>query len=158
MPGSSAVSPPIRAQPACAAHVGRSFDELRHLFGVDAVGGDVVEQEQRVGAGGEHVVDAVRSEVGAAPAQAAGATGEHELRPDAVGGGDEQPSLVDLDDPGERAERADDGGGACRGDGGGESLDDAVGGGEGDPGVGVRALVGHASSLRRGQEGGTVRS
>ena len=40
---------------------------------IDRVGGDVVEEEQRLGTGGEHVVDAVRGEVGAAPAQLPGA-------------------------------------------------------------------------------------
>ena len=54
-----------------AAHVGGALDELGHLLRVDRVGGDVVEQEERLGAGGEDVVDAVRGEIRAAPAQLA---------------------------------------------------------------------------------------
>ena len=48
------------------ADLGGAFDELGHLLGVDRAGGDVVEQEERVGAGREHVVDAVGREVGPA--------------------------------------------------------------------------------------------
>ena len=69
------------------------------------MGGDVVEQEERLGAGREHVVDAVRGEVAARVAQPARAAREHELRADAVGGGREQAPLVERVEPGEGAER-----------------------------------------------------
>ena len=36
-PGSSAVSPPTRAQPAERQHLGGAVDQLRHLLEVDAV-------------------------------------------------------------------------------------------------------------------------
>ena len=61
--------------PGRAAHLGRALDELRDLLEVELVRGDVVEQDQRVGAAGDHVVDAVRGHVGAAGAQRARACG-----------------------------------------------------------------------------------
>ena len=54
-----------------ATDVGGALDQLRDLLDVDRVGGDVVEEEERLGSGGEDVVDAVGGEVGAAPAQPA---------------------------------------------------------------------------------------
>ena len=78
-----------------AAHLGRALDELGHLLELDPAGGDVVEQHQRRRAGREHVVDAVRGQVGAAGAQRAARAGEHQLRADAVGRGGEQAPLVE---------------------------------------------------------------
>ena len=52
--------------PGRAADLGRALDELRDLLELDPVRGDVVEEEQRVGAARDDVVDAVRREVGAA--------------------------------------------------------------------------------------------
>ncbi len=92
--------------PGCATHVRRTLDQLRDLLDVDRVGGDVVEEEQRLGAGREDVVDAMSREVGAAPAQPAGAAAEHELRSDRVRRGGQQAAVVDREEPGERAERA----------------------------------------------------
>ena len=54
-----------------AADLRRSFDELRHLGELDLRRGDVVEEDERLGAARDHVVDAVRREVGAARAQSA---------------------------------------------------------------------------------------
>ena len=51
-----------------AADLGCAFDELRHVLELDLGGGDVVEQHERLGAARDHVVDAVRREVGAAGA------------------------------------------------------------------------------------------
>ena len=42
-----------------AADLGGALDELGDLLEVDPVRGDVVEQDQRFGAGRDHVVDAV---------------------------------------------------------------------------------------------------
>ena len=50
-----------------AAHLGCALDELDHLLGIDGAGRDVIEEEEGLGAGRQHVVDAVRGEVGAAP-------------------------------------------------------------------------------------------
>ena len=44
------------------------LDEIGHGLEVDAVCRDVVEEEQRIGATGDDVVDAVRGEVGATEA------------------------------------------------------------------------------------------
>ena len=87
-----------------AAHVGGALDELDDLLGVDRVGGDVVEEEQRLGARREDVVDPVRGEIGAAPAQPAGSPAEDELRADGVGRGREQPLVVDREQTGKGAE------------------------------------------------------
>src|SRR5205814_3581004 len=43
-----------------AADLRRALDELCDLLEVDACGGDVVQQEERLGAAAEDVVDAVR--------------------------------------------------------------------------------------------------
>ena len=87
-----------------AADLRRPLDELGDLVELDPVGGDVVEEEQRLGSGREHVVDAVSGEVGAARAQRASLAGEHELRADAVGRGCEQSPVVQRVQPRERAE------------------------------------------------------
>ena len=64
------------------ADVGSALDELRDLLRVDRVRCDVVEEEERLGARGQDVVDPVRGEVGAAPAELPGAAREDELRAD----------------------------------------------------------------------------
>ena len=48
-----------------AADLGRSLDELSDLLEVDPVRRDVVEEEERVGTAGQHVVDAMSRKVGA---------------------------------------------------------------------------------------------
>ena len=90
-PGSSAVSPPSSAQPACAAAVGHALDELRDRSGSSRPTADVVEEEQRPRARAEHVVDAHRDAVDAGGVQRAGSAVQHELRADAVRAGDQQP-------------------------------------------------------------------
>src|ERR671934_259944 len=47
----------------CAADLGGAGDELGDLLLVDPVCRDIVEQEERVGAAAENVVDAVRREI-----------------------------------------------------------------------------------------------
>ena len=49
-----------------AADLGCSLDQLGHLLEIDRVRGDVVEQEERLGAGRQDVVDAVGREIAAA--------------------------------------------------------------------------------------------
>ena len=131
-----------------AADLCGALDELRHLLGVDPVGRDVVEQHERVGPRREHVVDAVRGEIHAAPAQLSGTAREDELRADAVGGRDEQPPLVDRVETGEGAEGAHDAGRARRVDRRPEPVDDRLGGSERDPCGGVGLLLRrHAASV-----------
>ena len=108
--------------PCGAAHLGCAFDELGDLLEVDAVGRDVVEQQQRVGAARDHVVDAVRGEIGAAVAQRAAFARDDQLRSDRVGGRGEQTLVVERVEPGERSE-ADRAG---RLDGRAQALDERV--------------------------------
>src|SRR5205085_5254250 len=92
---------------ACrAADLRCSLDELGDLLGVDPRCGDVVEQEERLRAGAEHVVDAVRREIHSRPAQPSGPTGQHQLRADAVRRRGEQLPVIQRKEPGESAELA----------------------------------------------------
>ena len=108
------------------ADVRRALDELGDLLELDVLGGDVVEQEERNRAGAEHVVDAVRGEVHAAPAELARTPLQHQLRADAVSGGGEQAPLVERVQPREAAEARR----AGRLDGCAQAADDRVGGRE----------------------------
>ena len=89
-----------------AADVGGAFHELRDLIRVDDVRGDVVEEEERLGARREDVVDPVRGKVGPAPAELSGPARQHELGADGVRRRGQQPVLVDREEPGERTEIA----------------------------------------------------
>ena len=64
-PGSSAVSPPTSAQPAWRQPSAMPPITLRRGLDVELAGREVVEEEERLGAGDEHVVDAHRDEVDA---------------------------------------------------------------------------------------------
>jgi hypothetical protein len=112
---------------------------------VDLVRRDVVEEHQRLGAAGEHVVDAVRGEVGAAVAEAATGAREYELRADTVGRRGEEPLAVQRVEAGERAEPARTG----RLDRGAQPLDNGAGGGQRDSCGGVAVLRGQSGSVRR---------
>ena len=87
-----------------AADLGEALDELRDLLEVDPVRGDVVEEEERLGAARQDVVDAVRAEVRAAAAERAALPREDQLRPDRVGRRCEEPRAVERMEAGERAE------------------------------------------------------
>ena len=65
MPGISAVSPPISAQPAWSAALGDAGDDRSRDAGVELAGREIVEEEQRLGALDDEVVDAHRDEVDA---------------------------------------------------------------------------------------------
>ncbi len=65
MPGISAVSPPIRAQPASRTAFRDAADDGRALIGVELAGGEIVEEEQRLCALYNEVVDAHGDEVDA---------------------------------------------------------------------------------------------
>ena len=128
-----------------AADVGRALDQLGDLLELELVGGDVVEQEERLGAGGEHVVDAVGGQVAARVAQAPRPPREHELRADAVRGRGEEAPLVQRVEPREGAEPL----GAGRLDRRAQPVDHRLRGGKRDP----RRLVGpapgaHGASLK----------
>ena len=74
-----------------AANLGGAVDKLRNLLEVDAVRREVVEEEQRICAGRDDVVDAVSGQIGAAVAQRAALASDDQLRPDRVGRRGEQP-------------------------------------------------------------------
>ena len=124
------------------AHVGRPLDELDDLAGVDGVRGHVVQEDERIGAARDDVVDAVGGEIGAAVAKRAPAAGEHELRAHRVGGRRQQPPVVERMQAGERAEA----GGAGGLDGRPQAFDDVGALLDGDTGVVVRP-PGHVASL-----------
>ena len=128
-----------------AADLRRALDQLGDLLELELVGGDVVEQEERLGAGGEHVVDAVGGQVAAGVAQAARPPREHELRADAVRGRGEEAPLVQRVEPREGAEPL----GPGRLDRRAQPVDHRLRGGKRDP----RRLVGpapgaHGASLK----------
>ena len=93
MPGISAVSPPISAQPP-GGSPRRCPRRRRGHFVVELAGGEIVEEEQRLGALDDEVVDAHRDQVDADAVMLAGVDGQLELGADAVVGGDEQRVVI----------------------------------------------------------------
>ena len=94
--------------PVLAAAARDSLDDLLEHVGLDLPRRDVVEEEERPRALDEDVVDAVVDEVGAARVVAAGRDRDLQLRPDAVGRGDENRLAVRREvGPEEAAEAAD---------------------------------------------------
>jgi len=89
MPGISAVSPPISAQPACSQPRATAADHLRGDVDVELAAREVVEEEQRLGALHQDVVGAHRHEVDADGVVAVHRERELELGTHAVGAGDE---------------------------------------------------------------------
>ena len=89
MPGISAVSPPISAQPACRQPSAMPATIATPTSGVELAGGEIVEEEQRLGALHDEVVDAHRDEVDADRVVDAGLDGDLELGADAVVGRDQ---------------------------------------------------------------------
>ena len=75
--------------PSLAAHLGGALDELDDLRLIDATRGDVVEEEEWIGSGAQHVVDAVGCEIHSRPPQPSRSARQHQLRADAVHGGRE---------------------------------------------------------------------
>ncbi len=89
MPGISAVSPPISAQPACRQPSAMPPTIDAPSSGIELAGGEVVEEEQRLGALHDDVVDAHGDQVDADRIELPGFDGDLELRTDAVIGGHE---------------------------------------------------------------------
>ena len=75
------------------AAVGHAVHDLSHVLGLDVADRHVIEEEQRLGAGGEDVVHAHGHEVLAHRLVAVEDLGEHELGAHAVGTGDEDRVL-----------------------------------------------------------------
>ena len=87
---------------AALVHAG---DDLGDLFGHDLADHEVVEEEQRHGAAGRHVVDAHRHEVDADGAQLVHGAGQLDLGAHAVGAG-HQHRVLELRQPHRSAEAA----------------------------------------------------
>ena len=117
---------------------GGAFDELDDIGELQPVGGDVVEEEERVGAGREDVVDAVGREIGTRPPEPAGAALEDDLRSDTVRRGREEAGVVERVQAREAPQAADHRIRPSRADSRGQALDHRFGLREGD----ARLLVG----------------
>ena len=92
-PGISAVSPPISAQPACRQPSAMPATTARAVADVELAGGEIVQEEQRLGALHQQVVDAHGDEIDADGVVPAGLDGDLELGADAVVGGDQDRVL-----------------------------------------------------------------
>src|SRR5438477_1955287 len=77
-----------------AADLRRTFDEVRDLLELDPPGGEVVEQDQRLRAAGDHVVEAMRREIGAARPEGPPPAAEDQFRADTVGRGCEEAAVA----------------------------------------------------------------
>ena len=90
MPGISAVSPPISAQPAWRQPSAIAGDDALGDVALELAGREIVEEEQRLGALHDQIVDAHRDEIDADPVVAIAVDRELELGADAVVGRDQQ--------------------------------------------------------------------
>ena len=104
VPGCSAVSPPSSAHPARRHPSATPLDDRPPPAPARPPDGQVVEEEQRLGARAHHVVGAHRHQVDAHRVEAAGQPGDLELGADAVGGGREQLAVADAEQPREPAD------------------------------------------------------
>ena len=86
-PGCSAVSPPTSAQPACTQPSAMPATIVGDLLGHDLAGGDVVGQEQRLGADHDEVVDDHGDQVDADRVVPVERLRDRDLGADAVGRG-----------------------------------------------------------------------
>ena len=93
MPGISAVSPPISAQPARRQPSAMPATIAASGLDLEPAGGVVVEEEQRLGALHDDVVDAHRHQVDADRVGDARLDRDLELGADAVGAGDQDRVL-----------------------------------------------------------------
>ena len=109
MPGISAVSPPISAQPAwrqpsAIEAITRSATPLSSF-----AGGEIIEEEERLGALDDQIVGAHRDEIDADAVVPAAVDRELELGADAVIGGDQQRIAIarrlEIEEAAEAAER-----------------------------------------------------
>ena len=141
-----------------AAAVGHALDELLDVVGVELAHRDVVEEEQRLGALADDVVDAHRHEVDADGVEPAGGLGDERLGADAVGGRHQHRVRVavlrEREQPAEAADVADDlgpeGGADLRLD----ALDRLLAGGDADAGVLVARAHGQSITVWTGVPGG----
>ena len=113
-----------------AAGLGDALDELGQVLGHELAGGVVVEEEERLGAAAEDVVDAVVDQVDADAAVAPGGDRDLDLGADRVGARGEHPAVrrsrLEREEAAERADPAEDLGGVGRRDGAPDQADGAV--------------------------------
>ena len=93
MPGISAVSPPISAQPACRQPSAMPAITERAVATSSLPHGEVVEEEQRLGPLRQQVVDAHGDQIDADRGVLAGIDGDLQLGADPVIGGDQDRVL-----------------------------------------------------------------
>ena len=91
--------------PGPSAPLGDALDDRGDPLGDDPADRQVVEEEQRLGAGAHDVVGAHRDEIDPDRVEAAGAPRDLQLRPDAVGGGGEQRVVARAEQPREPTHR-----------------------------------------------------
>ena len=154
MPGISAVSPPMSAQPAVAQPSAIPSMIRGGHVDIELAGREVVEEEERLGPLADKIVDAHRDEVDADGVDDAGVDRDAKLGADTVGRGDEDRIAVarglEVEERAEPAEPAHDARpqGAPRG--GLDPLDQRVAGVDIDArvGIGEARLLGHGTSVR----------
>ena len=135
-PACSAVSPPMQRAAGLAAALVDAGHHRRDLVGVDLAGGDVVEQEQRLGPHADQVVDAHGDQVDADGVVATGGAGHDQLGAHPVGRGHQDGLRVAGHVERELAPEA-----ADAGHHGAQPLDGGVAGGDVDAGAGVGGAV-----------------
>ena len=141
------------------ARLGDALDDGGDPLGYDAAGGDVVGEEQRLGAADDEVVDEHPDQVEADGVVLVEGLGDRDLGADAVGGGREQRPVVGLEgggveEPGEAADAADHLGPAGLLDPLLHQLDGAVPGLDRDAGCGVGVVGAGHGSREGGSSGG----
>ena len=109
MPGISAVSPPISAQPAWRQPSAIAGDHPLGDAAVELAGGEIIEEEERLGALDDEIVGAHRDQIDADAVVAVVIDRELELGADAVIGRDQQRIAIarrlEVEEAAEAAER-----------------------------------------------------
>ena len=127
--------------PGFAADRRGAGDELGDLGEVERRSGNVVEEEERLGAGRQKVVRAVRGQVAPGVGEPARALREDELRADAVRRRGQKPLVVEREEAGEPAEPARHGFRPGRLDRRPQPLDHLLGLRQRDTGLAVRGCL-----------------
>jgi hypothetical protein len=138
---------PEQRAPRLAAARRHALDDVRHAPGLESPDRDVVEEQDRIGAAREHVVDAHADEIDAGVMQAARFALQQELRAHAVRAGDEHGVAIAArgDEAGEATEITEHARRARRPDGTAHALDDGVRRLQRDPRLRVRKRLGSAA-------------
>ena len=89
------------------AALGNALDDRRGDAGIELAGGVVIEEEQRLGAVDQHIVDAHRDQILAQPFDPSGFDTQPQLGADAIGAGHQHWLLVLLRQGHQRAETTD---------------------------------------------------